>query len=285
MRASVAVVSVLWAGACGDGAATAPPPTEASSSTSTSGEPDAPGDLHALVERSRLFAPERMLEVVFMNSGESVRQLSAYRLDSPFYEPIALHERAVALRTGGGRISMPMPYGSPRCTAAAPDDGGTAIVAVVDGGEVRLPIDATPLRQQHAADCAVVQVEAAADLRFGDEWAPGEPGTVVGTISLRQRTDGTSVSVQEMAGTVIFSLIFDDEVSGTLRVDDEDEEVTMPVVVSAAGCSAHALTESKKTYKFPTWVSVDGAEPVRIELEPEGAAYDALEGLLSFCEP
>lgn len=38
------------------------------------------------------------------------------------------------------------------------------------------------------------------------------------------------------------------------------------VVVTAARCDAHALTESKKTFVFQLVFTVDGGEPLRFEL-------------------
>jgi hypothetical protein len=239
--------------------------------------------LSAIVERSRLFAADHMMELVLRSGRTAPRSLAAYRLESPLFEPLAPHARAVTLRTGGVPISVPLPYGPPRCDHEA--DGTSQVAAVIDGAEVLLPVDESPLLQQHAEECAAVLVREAVDLRFGDQWTPGAHGTLEGQIELQRRRGGTTVVVDEMAGTVIFSLSFRDDLAQALRVDDERQRAEVPVVVTVSGCSAHALIESKKTYRFPTWVSVDGAEPVRVEVEPGGAARAAFEALLAACKP
>jgi hypothetical protein len=280
---ALAVASLVGSGCADDGGAEGAAGTERTEppdATSTTIRSDG---LSAVVERSRLFAAHHMMELVLRSDRAAPRSLTAYRLESPLFDPIALHHRTVALRTGGVPISVPLPYGEPRCDEA-PDET-SQVAAVIDGREVRLPVDESPLLQQHTEECAGVLVREAVELRFGDRWTAGAPGTLEGQIELRRRRQGTTVVVDEMAGTVVFSLSFGEEPAQALRVDDDHERAEVPVVVTVSGCSAHALIESKKTYRFPTWVSVDGAEPVRVEVEPDGPARTAFEDLLAACQP
>ena len=55
------------------------------------------------------------------------------------------------------------------------------------------------------------------------------------------------------------------------------------MVITAARCDAHALTESKKTFKLPALVSLDG-EQVRLELDAgSGPVRVALDRAIEEC--
>src|SRR5690606_23778638 len=122
------------------------------------------------------------------------------------------------------------------------------------------------------------------ELRFGDEWAGAGPRAIEGRLELEQRVEGTTAVVEGVAGTVVLSVRPGAALEGALVVDDDRQRASVPVTIEVTGCSAHALIESKKTYRFPAWVALDGAEAVRVELEPKGPARAAMEALLAACQ-
>jgi hypothetical protein len=62
-------------------------------------------------------------------------------------------------------------------------------------------------------------------------------------------------------------------------------QASFPISVTTPRCTGHAFGESKQTYYFRVWVSIDGAEPVGVTFVPDAHAKDALHGLQQLCPP
>ena len=68
-----------------------------------------------------------------------------------------------------------------------------------------------------------------------------------------------------------------------LSLAPDEASASTEVVIDAGRCDPHAVTESKKTFRFATWVAVGGGEPAFVEIQPEPAARAELERLIDEC--
>jgi hypothetical protein len=138
------------------------------------------------------------------------------------------------------------------------------------------------LARHHETTCRQRAAAEAATISFGPDWEETAPAVARGRIVMERAASDTEVAVEQVEGTVIFSL---DVLGGTgsdvVTLERGQDTAAVEVEVSAARCDPHALIESKKTYLFPMWVRV-GDEPATYAiLEPEGEARTVFERLLS----
>ncbi len=262
------------------------PTTAESSRTSIPSTTTAPapvGGLVATVEYSRLFSLQRELGLGLQNVGDTPVVVRSFQLVTPLFEPAAFAQREVLLPAHGRRLVLPVPFGQARCDGD-PEERFGAVVRVDDGTELNLdaPEDhAGTLGRLHHRECAARAVQDKVAVVFGDDWE-ADGLTISGEIRLEQRVAGVAASLDQVVGSVIFRLRVDHD-EPLLRVGAERGVDRASVTITTQRCDGHALAESKKTFVFLTWVSVDGAEPVPVELHPEGAARAALEDLLHAC--
>jgi len=258
---------LLLAVACGgDDAA----PSEAA----TPSAPAAAPGLTATIARDRLFEAQRAFEVTFVNAGDAPVVVGEARLVSALFAPLGGDARSVTVWPTGDPVSVPVPYGAAVCDAG---DARLALAAVVDGTAAELELGEAPaaIRRVHAAECAAADVAATVSIGWGDTWTAVAPGRVRGTVTVEQRREGAGGVVHEVAASVVFAVQVTSPLPATSDVD---------VTITAARCDAHALTESKKTYRFPVFVTVGDGERVRIELEASrGPVRAALDRAIEEC--
>jgi hypothetical protein len=94
-----------------------------------------------------------------------------------------------------------------------------------------------------------------------------------------QRKDVGAVTVTELLGSILFS------VAGTppgplVELFPDAESAEAEVVLLASRCDQHALIESKTSFTFPLFATVDDGEPARLSTTASGAARNALQALL-----
>lgn len=282
-RAGLALA--LWVAACSGSSDTAPPPETTATTVTTTTEPPVPvGGLVATIEVSRLFSLQRALALGLQNVGDEPVVVQYIQLETPLFETEPLTAREVLLQPGSRELVMPVPYGPPVCEGDPSVDSFTAVAVVEGGRELRMKApekNAGGIGRLHARECAAEQVREAVDLHFGEAWR-ADGRSIAGELVLEQLQGGTSADVDEMAGTVIFGVTVDAS-APVLQVSDDQPVDVAPVTVSADRCDPHALIESKKTFVFLAWISVDGAEPVPVEVRPTGSARAALDQLLASC--
>lgn len=146
---------------------------------------DDPG-IHVTLQRSTLFETRRALRLAVTAAGDRDRdrRIGALQLRSPLFETVPPEDRDATLRAGNTVLSIPLPFGEPRCDAGdetdaeaagagtdadaeaegsgadagdegsgagdetgsgGPEAGGPAeLVAHIDGEEVRLEIEEQP---------------------------------------------------------------------------------------------------------------------------------------------
>jgi hypothetical protein len=281
-RAAGAVVALgALVPACG-GSDDAGENSRLASVTTTTVPAEAAG-LTGTLQRSTLFETRRSLLLEVRTDAGDDRLIGAVQLSSPLFEPVEPEARDAVVPASGRPVAVPLPFGTARCDGAT--EAPAELVTDVDGEEVRVELEEVPagiLAGLHDAECAATAVFEDVDIRLGDHWEQTAPRTVSGDIEVVQRSPGVTATVEEVTGNVIFSAgtAGDD---AALQVSDDVPSASTGVVISAARCDPHALTEYKRTFILTALVRVGDAEPVRVDLAAEGAARRTLEDLLTQC--
>ena len=237
----------------------------------------------AEVGESRLFGTRDQLRLGLTNDGGAPVAVATVQLDSPLFETVAPNLRDTVLAPGQ-TVSIPLDHGDVDCTVDVPDGAHVAVVA--DGVDRRLvatPPSGAALARVHAAACAAVATAAAVGVGFEDVWEPAGPAAAAGHLVLEQRAAGTTAELDDVRGSVVFTLTTGDTTDGPLVVDDDMTTARLPVVVTAARCDAHALIESKKTYVFTALLALDGGEVRPVTFRAEGETRRIFESLIVDC--
>ncbi|PZG51403.1 hypothetical protein C1I98_08685, partial [Spongiactinospora gelatinilytica] len=148
--------------------------------------------------------------------------------------------------------------------------------------QVRLPLPhPDPLVTRLVGlECGAQAVRAAADVRLGARWTR-RGDALAGEVVMRRRTPGTTVTLHDVGGSVIFGLSPTGAREKPLAVlGPEREELTVPVRFTAPNCSAHSMADAKKPYAFPFWASLPGLERRYLELEVTAELRGSLDRLL-----
>jgi len=252
--------------------------------TTTTAPAETAAGLSGTLQRSTLFETRRALLLEVRTDGGDDRVIGAVQLSSPLFEPVEPEVRDAVVPARGRPVAVPLPFGTAVCDGET--EAPAELVTDVDGEEVRVELEEVPagtLAALHDAECAAAAVFEDVDIHLGDEWKQTAPRTVTGSIEVVQRRSGVTATVDEVAGNVIFSAGTTGDARAALRVSDEVTSASTGLVVIAARCDPHALTEYKRTFILMAWVRVGDAEPVRVDLVAEGAARRALEDLLTQC--
>lgn len=204
------------------------------------------------------------------NTGDSVLSVVSVALDSPGFEPAAASSRAVELGPGN-RIDIPTEYGRVRCGQAPTPARATVVLA--GGTAVSVPLT-TPydvLDTIAHQECTAEDVQRSVALTL-------TPGIDVGSDSLpaelvidRVDTDVT-VRLDEVRGSVLYGLT--SALPATMPADSES--LVVPVEITAATCSAHAIADSKKPFVFPVFLAFGDAEAVYARIPVPTVAQEML---------
>lgn len=63
----------------------------------------------------------------------------------------------------------------------------------------------------------------------------------------------------------------------------DDEEVEVPVAITADRCDPHAVADSKKTFQFRAWVALGDTDDVFLEIVPGPDGLATLDRILDDC--
>ena len=240
----------------------------------------------ATVEQTTAFQARGLLEIAFTNGSDEMLSIRSLRLLDRRFAPVAPTPRDADLAPGPRRVMMPIEYGAPVCEREAaagrggepgpvieispPGDARPAQVAVDDAGD-------RFLARLHDRECGQQRVRDAVEISFTGPFDDVGRATVRLSIRLDRRTGDDPVVVAAMRGTVVFTVAAPAPV---LDLPGRDASGATVVEISASRCDAHALIESKKSYRFPVWVAVGGGDPRYLEVEPRGEAREVLEQVL-----
>jgi hypothetical protein len=279
-RLAAAALAVLTAAACGGTGAAEPGPSEAGSATPAV-------LLSAEVVQSRQDQVALVVRVGLTNEGAddvSVRQVQL--VAPPFsLDPVDRSDRSAL--AAGRKVDVRVPYGVPDCSAeptAVEDPHVTLVLDDPARTEVVVPVDGDVLDGLLRRLCGEQRLAELADVGFGDDWTREGDG-VVGTLEMRRDagvTERPELVLVDTAPTVIFALVPLQGSPPALATLPADEDVvSVPVRVGSPRCDPHALLESKKTYTFAAWVSVDGGEPLWLPVEAQETSREVMGGLLA----
>ena len=232
-------------------------------------------ELAATATRSSLFDSQRTFRLELTNEGDDEVTVETLQLRSGLFQEVDPSARDTQL-AAGRRLLVPLPYGDSVCPA---DDVASVVVAVVGDQEVEVPVAQDPehvMDDLHTLECDQQAVRDAADISFGDEWL-GTGARSAGGLVVVEPTGDTEVEVRSMAGNIVFGVRLD---PGTLPAT-----TSFSVELVVDRCDTHALIESKRTFKFPLEVSLDGGEPVTyvLEAEVDTPAREVLADLIQAC--
>ena len=240
--------------------------------------------LTATVGTNRLYQPRRELGLALANLGDEPTVVTGIRLESDLFEPAPVARREVVLQPGGRRLVLPLPYGAARCDGE-PVAEFAATVVLEGGRELVVPAPEEydgAVERLHARECAAAQVREAVEVAFEGAWRR-EGNSISGTLSLSTRSAGPEVVMEDVVGNVIFTVRTEQADGPVLEVTNDRRRATAPVTISADRCDSHAVAEFKRPFVFLSWIRVGDEPATPVELEPDGAARQALERLLASC--
>lgn len=283
---AMAVATSLAAlGACTAPAQTpqvAPPHTlTASAAAETVARPE----LTAEVAYPRTLQAQRWVEIRVAGTVGDDWVVTAATLDAPAFARVEVTARNVRLFEGGiGRVRVPL--GEAMCPAG----GGFATAELVlahDGGdvvtvEVELPSEV--LAEINAGECAMEAVRNVAAPSLGTADAVSGP-SVDTTLTLSRGVGGhdSHVEMTALKGSVIFEVKASEAQLLPLALTAGTSSVALPITITATRCDAHAVAESKKTFVFGVWLSIDGAPEQYVEVSPASALEKDLTTVLDRC--
>jgi hypothetical protein len=134
----------------------------------------------------------------------------------------------------------------------------------------------------HRLACATAAVQEVVTIELRTDGTrtgtPQGPGLAM-VLHLQRRGGAAAVTVSELSGSILFT------VAGTppsplVRLAPGAASASADVVLRAGRCDQHALIESKTSFTFPLFASIDDGEPARSTTTAGGSAKDALQALL-----
>lgn len=247
-------------------------------------DPAVAAGVTATIEQTTAFQPRGLLEVRLHNASDQPLSITRLRLLDHRFDAVARTARDVDVAAGPRRVMIPLPYGRARCEPVPAATTSNIEVGVEQHGDapVLVPVDAEGeefLRSLHDRECGQQRIRDAVSIGFSGPYEKVAAATVQATLRVERRNGSDDIEVTTMRGTVVFTVVLPDSVP-LLEIAGDETAGSTPVEISAARCDAHALIESKKSYRFPLWVSVDHDEARYIEVEPTGEARQVLEAAL-----
>lgn len=255
-----AVALVVLAAACSSTPRTASPPSAP------------PSHLTVSLEQSRDNENRHLIQVVVRSDGGPTT-VTSLQLRGGGFTTVPPTQRVPELVDSGTETAFPTAYGTAVCSGTvAPTT--VALGTTTGRRELTLPTDAL-LPRLRARECALDRLAEAVRLSLADLHRSGD--TVVGSLVLQRGSRPDPVRLTSTDGSVIFTLR-----TGPLPVDlpAGAARASVPVTFDAARCDPHALIESKRTYVFPLYVSLAGAEPLYTTVSPDAPGKAVMEQLL-----
>ena len=242
----------------------------------------------------RTLQADRWVELRVAGTADDDWVVTEAALHSSLFSSVAATDSNVRVFAGyEARVRVPL--GTVRCDLATPEAAAT-LTLTRDGGataEVTVQLPTEVLQQIRDDECVEAVAVAVAAPELGKPGSAADAGgtdatastTVTTTLALH-RTDASSdaeVRVTQVRGSVIFGLEAADAAALPLVLARGQTHAELTVVFDASRCDQHAFAESKKTFVFAVWLSIDGGEPVYVELRPGKELKDALQAAFDSC--
>ncbi len=258
-----------------------------------SDEPPRAPDLSAEAELWR--ADEtRQIMIVLTNHDPVPVFVASVQLVSPDFErvPGSRHDRE--LPTGGvARVPLEAKYGAGRCDGQVRTMARPALARVwVRSAAGKTDAFTVPLADPYKyldtllrQDCEREKIDSTVKLAYSGSWerartASGDEAVRIG-LRIRLIDPAATVDLTEVTGSVIFNV--DPAVPDDSRphVDASAPRTEPPLEFTNNRCDLHAVAESKTTFIFRFYFSIDGGQPISRALVPDDTGVDALRALIN----
>lgn len=177
--------------------------------------------------------------------------------------------------TPGLRADLPVMLGEADCEGGVPSSAGEPEVTLTvrpEGGqpqEVRQVLPPQVVLDELLVDlCEIRAIGEAVDIRFGESWT-FEGATMLGTIQMRRLDSRERIALTGIGGTVLYNLRpVPDRPAPLLVLEPGMDAAELPVQFTVGRCDGHALSQSRQSFRFSTWVSLGDAPEEYAPLVP-----------------
>jgi hypothetical protein len=178
----------------------------------------------------------------------------------------------------GQVVNLPTAYGVARCPATGQARvGAIALELRVHTAADPRPrtVRVTPTRSRPLLTrllrslCLDERLRSEVALSFGPRWRPEGSGAELRlhtTLEAALAPGSPARDITQVGGSVIYDLAAETTATPYARLDSAHPTASVPVVVRAARCTAHAKGETKQPYRFLVWLGGPGAEGRAVEL-------------------
>jgi hypothetical protein len=217
------------------------------------------------------------VELAVLNGGEADVVVDRLRLTADGFTGGGWVPRKSPV-PAGQVVNLPTPYGDPRCPSQGTARlGGVSVDLRVHSAAdpASRTVTVTPTRSRALLTrvlrslCLAQRLSREVTLSLGDVWRPEGSGA---DIRLHTTLDALLTSgtpprdLTQVAGSVIYDLAAETPATPYARLDAAHPTASVPVVIRAARCTAHAKGETKQPYRFLVWLGAPGTEGQAVEL-------------------
>jgi hypothetical protein len=233
----------------------------------------------------RTLQAQRWVEVGLSGAQDDNWLVTSAALDATTFT--SLHATKSNLRLFGGYVArLRVPLGVANCPAGA---GASLVKLTVANGagavaNLEIPLPTDVLEGINAGECAIRKVlDVASPALGGAEAASGTTVDTTLTVSRGAAGARASVVVTAMRGSVIFDMVPRAGATLPVSLGQGESAIAVPVTFTASRCDPHAVAESKKTFVFGVWLTIDGGPEKYLEISPNGALKAALQSAFDLC--
>jgi hypothetical protein len=268
--------------------------TEATTATTRSPNPRNQGiltedaldsiDVRTWIGQQRHLEGTRRITVPVQFLSDDPVTVTAIAVRTPHFDPLPPEPKASLLHPGR-KVALQVDLGTPRCGPLV-DDPSQVHLTVRLGDEVPrdlvLPVPTWLLDALRDRECEVGALTEAVSVRFGASDPPD--GILLDTELVVERKDSIDrIEIERIAGSVLLTISPETGDTPVAALPPDASHVRIPVEVSATRCDAHGLAGSQKTFVFSVWISVDGAEPIYLEVRPPPEVESAMRATIDSC--
>jgi len=210
------------------------------------------------------------------------------QLLAEYFEPAPVEERRTILPPNGQVVALQTLFGNVAdCESTAPVRATIVLTFSYGDDPARkrasFPLtDTATLGQIRLQECTVRQVLAENDIELRKTAVDGE--TMTSDLVITRRSGNSRLELESIKGTVLFGASTPFEQGDPARVLEPDRSsLVLPIDIDVNRCDSHAVAETTRKFGIDLYVSVDGADPQRIDV-PIDPILDDLETMLDRCK-
>ncbi|MGZ4592692.1 MAG: hypothetical protein ACXV3C_02420 [Actinomycetes bacterium] len=191
----------------------------------------------------------------------------------------------------GQVVDLPTPYGDARCPSQGqPRLGRVSVDLRLHAADDPRPrsVTLTPTRSRVLLTrilrslCVTERLTSEVALSFGPRWSAegtGDAASLHTTLEAVLTPGSPPRDVTQVSGSVIYAMAAETSATPFARLDAAHPRASIPVVVRAARCTAHAKGETKQPYKFLVWLGPPGTPGQAVELPVSAADQERLRAV------